>query len=87
MPATASAVFVQLQLALPKVLPEARVIINVASGRSDASGTHLVLDIDMFATGLFEGDDPVWAAVEKFGVEKDVIFESCITDKVREVIQ
>jgi uncharacterized protein (TIGR04255 family) len=86
-PATADAVFVQLQLALPKVLHDARAILNVVSGQADASGSHLVLDIDLFVNRTIENDEEIWSILEKFGLEKDVIFETCITDKVRKAIQ
>jgi uncharacterized protein (TIGR04255 family) len=87
LPTTATAAFMQLHLAVPKVVPTAQAILNVASGRTDASGPHLILDIDLFADGLVESDEEIWSTLEKFGIEKDVIFESCITDKVREAIQ
>jgi uncharacterized protein (TIGR04255 family) len=87
MPATVDAMFVQLQLAMPKILPDARAIMNVVSGQSDANGTHLVLDIDLFANRMFETEEEIWSTLEKFGIEKDVIFEACITPKVREAIQ
>ncbi|MEH2596871.1 uncharacterized protein (TIGR04255 family) [Bradyrhizobium sp. AZCC 1577] len=86
-PATATAAYMRLQFAMPKVLPTATAILNVARGMADQSGPHLVLDIDLFATGVFEGDNEIWTSLEKFGIEKDVIFESCITDKVRKAIQ
>jgi len=86
-PATADAVFVQLQLALPKLLPDARAILNVVSGQADASGSHLVLDIDLFVNRVLGDEEEIWSILEKFGLEKDVIFEACITDKVRKAIQ
>lgn len=87
LPATADAVFFQLQMGMPKILPDARAILNVASGRADENGSHLLLDIDLFANRLVERDDEVWSILEKFGVEKDVIFEACITEKIRKAIQ
>ncbi|WP_316181522.1 TIGR04255 family protein [Bradyrhizobium sp. SZCCHNRI1009] len=87
LPVTADAVFVQLQLGMPKILQDARAILNVASGQADANGSHLLLDIDLFANRIVERDDEVWSILEKFGLEKDVIFEACITDKIRKAIQ
>lgn len=87
LPATATSAFVQLQLALPDVLPNAQAILKVASGRADASGPHLILDIDLFAVGVVENDDEIWSTLERFGIEKDKIFEACITDKVRKAIK
>jgi uncharacterized protein (TIGR04255 family) len=87
MPATAAVVYLQLQFAMPKVLPDARVILNVASGQADANGSHLLLDIDLFSNQIVEKADQLWTILEKFGTEKDVIFEACITDKIREAIK
>lgn len=86
-PATVDAMFVQLQLALPNVLPDARAIMTVASGQADANGPHLLLDIDLFVNRLIGSDEEIWSTLEKFGTEKDAIFEACITDKVRKAIQ
>lgn len=79
--------FVQVQLNIPHVFPDARAILNVNSGQRDANGPYLLLDIDLFVERNVEKDDEVWSILEKFGVEKDVIFEACITDKTREVIK
>jgi uncharacterized protein (TIGR04255 family) len=86
-PATADAIFLQLQLAMPKVTPDARAILNVASGQADENGSHLVLDIDLFSNRMVENESEIWSTLEKFGVEKDIIFEACITDRVRKAIQ
>lgn len=86
-PATATTAHMRLQLALPNISPEARAILNVASGRTDESGAHLILDIDLFLMASIKGDDEIWATLEKLGIEKDIIFESCITEKVRKAIQ
>jgi len=32
-------------------------------------------------------DDETWSILEKFGIEKDMILEACITDKTREIIK
>ncbi|WP_167772391.1 TIGR04255 family protein [Bradyrhizobium frederickii] len=87
LPTTAKAAFVQLQMAMSHVIPTAQAILNIASGHADANGPHLLLDIDLFAAGVVEGDEAIWNTIEKFGIEKDVIFEACITDKIREAIQ
>lgn len=58
-PATVDAMFVQLQLAMPKILPDTRAIMNVVSGQTDANGTHLVLDIDLFVNRMFETEDEI----------------------------
>ena len=86
-PATVDAMFVQLQLAMPNIFADARAIVNAASGQADPSGPHLLLDIDLFVNRLIKTDEEIWSTLEKFGKEKDSIFESCITDKVREAIK
>jgi uncharacterized protein (TIGR04255 family) len=87
LPSTANALFVQLQLSMPHIYPDARAIINVASGAVDENGAHVILDIDLFVERIVSNDEEMWDVLEKFGFEKDVIFETCITDEVREAIR
>ena len=86
-PAAVDAMFVQLQLAMPSIFPEARAIFNVASGQADANGPHLLLDIDLFVSRSVEKDEDIWSIIDRLGIEKDIIFEACITDKVKEAIK
>jgi uncharacterized protein (TIGR04255 family) len=87
LPSVANALFVQLQLSMPHIYPDARAIVNVANGPPDESGAHLILDIDLFLERIVSNDEEMWDILEKLGLEKDVIFEACITDEVREVIR
>jgi len=87
LPSVANALFVQLQLSVPHIDPSARVIINVASGQQSESGPHLLLDIDLFVERKTSDVDEIWALLDKFGREKNVIFETCITDEVRKLIK
>jgi len=87
MPSIANALFMQLQLSMPHIYPDARAIVNIASGPPDESGAHLILDADLFIERIVSDDKEMWDILEKLGLEKDVIFEACITDEVREVIR
>jgi uncharacterized protein (TIGR04255 family) len=87
LPSVANAAFVQLQLSMPAIHPEARAIINVASGQTNDKGSHLVLDLDLFVERIVPSDEEMWAIIDTLGLHKDKIFEACITDKVREAIR
>ena len=87
LPSTANALFVQLQLPMQYIYSDARAIINVSSGHASEDDPHLVLDIDLFVERIVSSGEEMWETLEKFGLEKDVIFEACITDKVREAIR
>lgn len=48
----------------------------------------VVLDIDLFRSEEIPCDDAgIWAFMESLRVRKNEIFEACITDRIREVIQ
>jgi uncharacterized protein (TIGR04255 family) len=50
--------------------------------------TSLVFDLDLYRTEqLPQDEDGLWNLLERFRDEKDAIFEACITDKTRELIQ
>ncbi len=47
----------------------------------------VVLDIDVFKPGLkLESDDEVWDVLETLRLRKNLIFEGCITNSMRELI-
>ena len=47
----------------------------------------VILDIDVFKQGIkLESDDEVWSILESLRVRKNLVFESCITNKMRELI-
>jgi uncharacterized protein (TIGR04255 family) len=85
-PSPVDAIFLQAQMGMPNIFPDARAILNVVTGQADQNGSHLVLDIDLFVERSIKDDEEVWSILEKFGIEKDVIFEACITDEVRKAI-
>jgi uncharacterized protein (TIGR04255 family) len=48
----------------------------------------VVLDIDLFRSDEIPTDDAgLWALIESFRTRKNEVFEACITNRVREVIQ
>lgn len=78
--------FVQVQI--PQDDLGAMLILNeamVPPPRPDVAS--VVLDIDVFKPGLkLESDDEVWDVLEKLRLRKNLIFEGCITNNMRELI-
>jgi uncharacterized protein (TIGR04255 family) len=78
--------FVQVQI--PQEDLGAMLILNEAlvppSGPNVAS---VVLDIDVFKQGIkLESDDELWNMLEDLRLRKNLIFEGCITNNMRELI-
>jgi len=49
--------------------------------------TSVVLDIDVFRQGMrLESDDEIWRILDELRLQKNLVFESCITDRTRELI-
>ena len=77
-----------LQVQIPQEDLGAMLILNEAmvppSGPDVAS---VVLDIDVFKQGLkLESDDEIWNVLEALRLRKNLIFEGCITNNMRELI-
>jgi len=75
--------FVQLRLPFPQL--SARCLINQTIVPPPRAGiVSIVLDVDLFRSEDVPQDEAgVWEYVEKLHVEKNRIFESCITDASR----
>lgn len=76
-----------LQVQIPQE-DGAMLILNEAmvppSGPDVAS---VVLDIDVFKQGIkIESDDEIWNVLEALRLRKNLIFEGCITNTMRELI-
>lgn len=56
---------------------------------SDPASASLVLDIDLFKEGTIPAEDgaQLWSEFEVLRDRKDVIFEACITEETRRMIQ
>ncbi len=89
MPSPPDTFFMQFQLSLDKLAEGCRAIVNVASGsQPDRDTTNLLLDFDLFVQGPLKVDDAiVWPLLERLSEGKNQLFEACITDKTRALIQ
>lgn len=77
-----------MSLQMPQEDIECMAAINQAQVEPAIAG-HLsfVLDIDLFRHGIGDwSDSEAWAYFEKLRDRKNVIFEGCITDRTRELI-
>jgi uncharacterized protein (TIGR04255 family) len=87
-PTVASGVFMQLQLPMVDVDDSAKAVLHLATGQQPSGGTpSLILDIDLSVERKIDIEADLWTLIDKLGVVKDDIFEACITDKLREIIQ
>ncbi|MFM2430785.1 MAG: hypothetical protein RLZZ511_1998 [Cyanobacteriota bacterium] len=86
LPQGLSGYFMQLQI--PQEDIEAMVLINqfMAPPQSSES-VSVILDIDVFQEALQIVDDSFWASLEILHAKIDNVFEACITNKTRELIQ
>ena len=77
-----------MQLQIPFLKIEATCILTQATVRpSSPESVSVVLDIDMFRQRDFGGNDAdLWTFINKLHDAKNEIFEACITDKIREMI-
>lgn len=78
-----------LRLQIPQTdLPEQVTMIITQTGSPPAREgvVSIVLDIDVFATGLFS-EEAIWDKIEMLRARKNQAFEACITDKTRDLIR
>jgi uncharacterized protein (TIGR04255 family) len=78
-----------LQLTIPQQDIKSTLLLREALGAPAVQGViSVVLDIDLFRTDAIPADeDGLWAFLESLRGRKNEIFEACITDRTREVIQ
>jgi uncharacterized protein (TIGR04255 family) len=75
-----------LRLAFPLHKVNAKAIVNEALIEKTEDGIAVVLDIDVFRDNDLSHDtDGIWALFDKLRTEKNRIFESCITEKMRDI--
>jgi uncharacterized protein (TIGR04255 family) len=76
-----------MQVVRPLGVDSLKVIMNSATVPSPLVGyASLVLDIDVFRDEeVPRRDDEIWSLFEKMRIQKNLIFESCITDGAREL--
>jgi uncharacterized protein (TIGR04255 family) len=77
-----------LQVQIPQEDLGAMLLLNEAMvPPSGPNVTSVVLDIDVFKQGLkLESDDEVWNTLEVLRLRKNLVFEGCITNNMRELI-
>jgi uncharacterized protein (TIGR04255 family) len=78
-----------LQLTIPQPDLKSTLLLREALGPPTApGGVSVVLDIDLFRSDDVPADeDGIWAFLESLRGRKNEVFEACITDRTREVIQ
>lgn len=78
-----------MQVVRPLGTDSLKLIINSATLPSPLVGYgSLGLDIDVFRDeGVPRRDDEIWSLFEKMRIQKNLIFESCITDRARELFK
>ncbi len=78
-----------VRVLIPQGDLHAQLLINQTNVQSPApSVVSVVLDIDLFRDFDVPNDeDSIWGFFEKLRVRKDEVFEACITDRARELIQ
>ncbi|MBI3527636.1 MAG: TIGR04255 family protein [Betaproteobacteria bacterium] len=84
-----SGVFMQILIPQPSLGPNVHSTVSVASQASpDPRSQAFVLDIDVFQTGveLSSGDATIWTLLDGLRDKKNELFETCLTDKMRELI-
>ena len=82
----------QLRMQFPQPDLEATLLLTQQTIAPDRAGKSrsILLDIDLFRDKIpwkIEHDDAIWEFIEELRNRKNVIFESCITDETRRLIQ
>lgn len=78
-----------MRLEIPMEDIKSRCLLNEAIIKPAAPNVvSVVLDIDVFRTeDLPTEEDEIWGFVEDLRIQKNSVFEACITDKARELFQ
>lgn len=65
-----------------------RVIINSGRVQTPEAGLEFLLDFDLFVEQRFDARSPrIWSLLKSLSEEKNNLFEACITDDFRKLIQ
>jgi uncharacterized protein (TIGR04255 family) len=81
-PAVLKSVLMRIQVPMTEVDPQASLILGLYTSPDH----NLMLDIDLFVERPCPPDEEVFKVINILGEAKDVVFEACITDKMREKI-
>lgn len=86
LPQSVDGIFLQIRMGYAAADPDAKLIANLYSDQTRPN--QLIFDIDLFVERRVDPSHPtVFETVDNLGYAKDAVFEACITDKVRELIQ
>jgi uncharacterized protein (TIGR04255 family) len=85
LPSSTRAMLLQLQILMPDLDPDG--VLSLGLYSDQANENQMILDIDLFVQRSISANEEVFSLVNRLGDAKDVVFEACITDKIREVIQ
>jgi uncharacterized protein (TIGR04255 family) len=86
LPSDAQSLSMQLQLPMPKIDPNALVILGLYSAPPAPGPNAIMLDIDFIIQRSIATED-VFSLLATLGDAKDDVFEACITDEIRKLIQ
>lgn len=77
-----------MHVEIPQPDVEATLLLNIATAEPPSpETTSILLDIDVFGgTELKDDDGRIWEILDRLRVRKNEVFESCITEKTRELI-
>lgn len=77
-----------MHLEIPQPDVEATLLLNIATAEPPSpETTSILLDIDVFrGTELKDDDGRIWEILDRLRARKNEVFESCITEKTRELI-
>ncbi len=87
LPQAVSAFFFQIQLPQPDI--GSLCVINSTGVPPPSTGiTSIILDIDLFKSGdVPQSEEEMWLFFDQLRLRKNKIFESCITDRAREMFR
>lgn len=77
-----------MHVEIPQPDADATLLLNIATAKPPSpETTSILLDIDVFReTELRDDDGRIWEILDRLRVRKNEVFESCITEKTRELI-
>jgi uncharacterized protein (TIGR04255 family) len=80
--------FLQAQIDADTDVPGCKVIVNSGAAVIEGGRYELLLDFDLYCEGRWNTAVPdIWSLLDEMSVLKDKIFEACITDDLRSIIE
>lgn len=77
-----------MHVEIPQPDADATLLLNIATAEPPSpETTSILLDIDVFREAELRDDNGrIWEILDRLRVRKNEVFESCITEKTRELI-